>query len=358
MKKLFALCLALAMVLALVACGSTKQQTPTQPTSDPVQTQPKDEPKDEPKEPAATEPAGLGDYPNKNIAWVVPVAAGSATDLVTRAVADRLDLGTTISVENITGGAQTIGANEVMSRAADGYTLLSFANAGLISQPLLNPDIGYGLKDFRLLAMLAPTCKATVTVSKDSEIKTAQDWVDFVTSGKQFTYAVPGSGGYGHISMLNVLGQLNSTTGTGVAYDGNNGAYTALLTGEVDFCIVDDNFVFTHYNQDECNVLGCVSMTPSSYLEGVPALSDYGLKDLDALGGWKVLAIRSDTPDEIVEFIKAKVNDVLGSADYTEYLKTSGYGAFDSLMSEEEITSLVEKAYEIYGTSLKNAGLM
>ena len=344
MKKVFALCLVLAMMLSLAACGGTKKE------------EVKEETKTETTE--TTEETGLGDYPSHNISWVVPVAAGSATDLVTRAVSDRLDLGATIAIENITGGAQTIGANEVMSREADGYTLLSFANAGLISQPLLNPDIGYGLEDFRLLAMLAPTCKATVTVSKDSDIKTAQDWVDFVTSGEPFTYAVPGSGGYGHISMLNVLGQLNSTSGTGVAYDGNNGAYTALLTGEVDFCIVDDNFIFNYYNQGECNVLGCVSMSPSSYLDGVPALSDYGLTDLDALGGWKVLAIRSETPDEIVEYIKAEVNEVLGSDDYTEYLKTSGYGAFDTLMTEEELTDLVEKAYEIYGESLKGAGLM
>ena len=344
MKKVFALCLVLAMMLSLAACGGTKKE------------EVKEETKTETTE--TTEETGLGDYPSHNISWVVPVVAGSATDLVTRAVSDRLDLGATIAIENITGGAQTIGANEVMSREADGYTLLSFANAGLISQPLLNPDIGYGLEDFRLLAMLAPTCKATVTVSKDSDIKTAQDWVDFVTSGEPFTYAVPGSGGYGHISMLNVLGQLNSTSGTGVAYDGNNGAYTALLTGEVDFCIVDDNFIFNYYNQGECNVLGCVSMSPSSYLDGVPALSDYGLTDLDALGGWKVLAIRSETPDEIVEYIKAEVNEVLGSDDYTEYLKTSGYGAFDTLMTEEELTDLVEKAYEIYGESLKGAGLM
>ena len=216
----------------------------------------------------------------------------------------------------------------------------------------------YSLDDFRLLAMLAPDCKATITVSKDSDIQTAQDWIDFVTSGKPFTYAVPGSGGYGHISMLNVLNQLNSTSGTGVAYDGNNGAYTALLSGEVDFCVVDDNFVFNYYNQGECNVLGCISMSPSGYLDGVPALSDYGLTDLDALGGWKVLAIRSETPDAIVEYIKEEVNKVLASDDYQEYLKTSGYGEFDSLLTEDELTELVEKAYTIYEESMKAAGMM
>lgn len=346
MRKLLVLVLTLAFAMSLAACGTKGQPT----TDDPVTTDPAGT-----EDPASTD---LGDYPNHNISWVVPVAAGSATDLVTRAVAERLDLGTTISIENITGGAQTIGANEVMSRDADGYTLLSFANAGLISQPILNPDIGYGLEDFRLLAMLAPDCKATVTVSKDSDIKTARDWIDFVTSGEPFTYAVPGSGGYGHISMLNVLGQLNSTTGTGVAYEGNNGAYTALLTNEVDFCIVDDNFIFNYYNQGECNVLGCVSMSPSSYLDGVPALSDYGLTDLDALGGWKVLTIRSETPDAIVEYIKEEVNKVLGSENYKTYLETSGYGAFDSLLTEDELTDLVKKAYDIYSESLKNAGLM
>lgn len=340
MKKLLAMMLTLAMALSLAACGTQEPAASSGSAG------------------SGSQENGLGDYPSQNISWVVPVAAGSATDLVTRAVAERLDLGTTISIENITGGAQTIGANEVMARAADGYTLLSFANAGLISQPILNPDIGYGLEDFRLLAMLAPDCKATVTVSKDSGIQTAQDWIDFVTSGEPFTYAVPGSGGYGHISMLNVLGQLGSTSGTGVAYDGNNGAYTALLTGEVDFCVVDDNFIFNYYDQGECNVLGCIAEEPSSYLDGVSALSEYGLTGLDALGGWKILAIRSDTPDEIVEYIKGKVSEVLSSEEYAQYLETSGYGAFSSQLSEEEVTELVKKAYDIYSESLKNAGLM
>jgi tripartite-type tricarboxylate transporter receptor subunit TctC len=79
---------------------------------------------------------------------------------------------------------------------------------------------------------------------------------------------------------------------------------------------------------------------------------------LDALGGWKILAIRSDTPDEIVEWVKEQVNEVLGSDDYSEYLENNGYGAFEGLMTEEELTELVEKAYEIYGDSMKNAGLM
>ena len=79
---------------------------------------------------------------------------------------------------------------------------------------------------------------------------------------------------------------------------------------------------------------------------------------MDALGGWKILAIRSDTPDEIVEWVKEQVNEVLGSDDYSEYLENNGDGAFEGLMTEEELTELVEKAYEIYGDSMKNAGLM
>ena len=112
MKKLFAMLLALTLTLSLAACGAKEDQTPNEPAQpDSAETE-------------TPEDTGLGDYPKQNISWVVPVAAGSATDLVTRAVAERLDFGTTISVENITGGAQTIGANEVMSRDADGYTLL------------------------------------------------------------------------------------------------------------------------------------------------------------------------------------------------------------------------------------------
>lgn len=346
MKKLFALVVAAAMTLSLVACGA-KEETPAASSAPAVSA------------PAASEEDnGLGDYPNQTISWIVPVNAGTPTDLASRQIADLIDLDANIAVENVTGGNQTIGINEALSRAADGYTIMSLANAGLITQPLMNPDIGYGLEDLKLLAMITPACMATITVNNDSSIKTYEDWVEFVTTHDEFTFAVPNSGGYGHLSILSVLSQLGVTGGKAIAYDGNNGAYQAMLSGEVDFAISDDNVIYTYHNDGTCNTIVCLANESSYYLPDVPAISDYGIEKMDSLAGWKIIGVSADTPDAIVDYLKEKIDEVLSSDVYAQYLLDNGCGAFSSIQSSEEITALVEEAFVLYGEILTDAGLM
>ncbi|MBP3701259.1 MAG: tripartite tricarboxylate transporter substrate binding protein [Lachnospiraceae bacterium] len=298
-------------------------------------------------------------YPSKPISWIVPVAAGTGTDLVTRQVVDQLDLGVTISVENVVGGAQTIGTNDALSRGADGYTLLSIANAGLISQPLLNPDIGYSLDDLEIIAMLTPDCMPTITVSNDSEIKSVEDWINFVTTTEEFSYGIPSSGGYGHLTMLYVFEQLGVKGGKAIQYDGNNGSYQALLNGEVSFCIADDNFIFPYVEQGACNTLVCVSNVSSAYLPTVPNMSDRGWDGLDALAGWKILCVHADTPDDVVEYLKEKVFEVLNSETFAEFLVNGGYGSWPegTAPSSEDTLARVKQAYTLYDQILTSAGL-
>ena len=108
-------------------------------------------------------------YPSGVVSWIAPVAAGAAVDLPTRACAELLDFGTVV-VENIAGASQTLGTAEAASRAADGQTLLTMANACGISQPILNPELAYSLDDFRFLTMLTPSVQATICVKKGSEL--------------------------------------------------------------------------------------------------------------------------------------------------------------------------------------------
>ena len=67
------------------------------------------------------------DYPNRAITMVVPFAAGGATDVIARIVAEGMSrhLGKPIIIENVAGAGGTIGSIRVMRAAPDGYTLLT-----------------------------------------------------------------------------------------------------------------------------------------------------------------------------------------------------------------------------------------
>src|SRR5262249_54598362 len=73
-------------------------------------------------------PAAAQDWPTRNITVIVPLGAGSASDIIARVVAEQLgkQLGQTIVVENRPGAGGTIGANAVAKSAADGYTILAY----------------------------------------------------------------------------------------------------------------------------------------------------------------------------------------------------------------------------------------
>lgn len=297
----------------------------------------------------------LNGYPDHSISWIVCMAAGSGTDLAVRKL---VDLGADITVENITGGSQTVGINDGLARGGDGYTIISMANAGIITQPIMNPDVGFGLDDLKMIAMLTPECTATIAVSKDSPLNSYEDWVNFVTSHDDFTYALTATGGYGQLGILNVLKQIGAPQGTGASYDGGAGAYQALINGETDFAILDDNAVYTNYENGEVKVLGTIYSSRSYYLPDVPALSEFGLTDLDVLGGWKFIAVSAETPDEIVDYLSGRILEALESEEYNQAMIDSGFGSFEEVIAGDELTELLEKTAGFYQEILTEYGMM
>lgn len=350
MKKMLALLLTLIMLVFLTACGGQSETLSTD--SNFTQT----------SEPAASEPVqetnDLGGYPDHTISWIVCMGAGSGTDLAVRQLMDFVDLGADISVENITGGSQTVGINDGLSRGGDGYTIISMANAGLITQPIMNPDVGFTLSDLRMIAMLTPECTATISVAKDSPLNTYEDWKEFVTSSDNFTYALTATGGYGQLGILNVLKQIGAPQGTSASYDGGAGAYQALINGETDFAILDDNAVYSNYEAGEVKVLGTIYSERSFYLPDVPALSEFGLEGLDVLGGWKFITVSAETPDNIVEYLSEKLMEGLQSEGYNQAMIDSGFGSFKYVMAGDELTELMEKTVVFYEEILREYGMM
>ena len=300
----------------------------------------------------------LNGYPDHSISWIVCMAAGSGTDLAVRKLVDLVDLGADITVENITGGSQTVGINDGLARGGDGYTIISMANAGIITQPIMNPDVGFGLDDLKMIAMLTPECTATIAASKDSPLNSYEDWVNFVTSHDDFTYALTATGGYGQLGILNVLKQIGAPQGTGASYDGGAGAYQALINGETDFAILDDNAVYTNYENGEVKVLGTIYSSRSYYLPDVPALSEFGLTDLDVLGGWKFIAVSAETPDEIVDYLSGRILEALESEEYNQAMIDSGFGSFEEVIAGDELTELLEKTAVFYQDILTEYGMM
>lgn len=351
MYKLLVAILSFALICGLLgACGTT----PPAPT----------EPADATDAPAVETDGGTGEatqpegYPEQTITWIVPAAAGAAIDLPTRALIEQLDLGdgAKVVVENIDGASQTIGTAEAKNRDADGYTLLTAANGGMLLQPSL-VDLTYDtFEDFRHIAMIASPDPFAVAVSEDSGLQSFDELLEKLESGERLTWSAANPGSIGQLALLAAFDQLGITSAEFVPFNGSPEVITALLGGHIDFMVMDAAVVSQRVEQGQVRALVSLSSSPIESLPDVPCIEDYGVTDADLFQGYKWLAVRSDTPDDIVEWIKLKVNEATQSEEYQQYLIDNHFGKLE-VYTEEEITEIARESYEVCGEMLTELGM-
>lgn len=299
-------------------------------------------------------------YPVKGIGWIAPVGAGSAVDLPIRAIADRLKLGVGVAVENIVGGSQTIGIGEAFRRRADGYTLISMANAGGITQPLMN-DLPYKPDDFIPLAMITPPTVTTITVRPDSPLKSTQDVLDLFKSGEQYSYGTSNAGGFAHLAMVKILQQLGhygDPNGRMILYNGGTSELVAAtLNGEVDFVLLDVNDSYPRVKSGDIRVITIVHDEKNEFFPDTEIISDFGIKDINLFVGLKWVSIRKGTPPAIVEWLRQEINGVIAGEDYQNFLKRTGYTGLKTY-SAAELDDYFARATREFETVMRETGLI
>lgn len=354
-NRILAFALSLTFVTAcLASCGKPAATNPNSNSSAVSSASASSGSADTSSEPALGEKPA--DYPTENITWIVPAAAGAAIDLPTRALIESLDLGANIVVENIAGASQTIGTAEAKNRDADGYTLLTAANGGMLLQPSL-VDLTYDtFKDFRHIAMIASPDPMAIAVSADSDISSIEDLLGKLEQGERVTWSFSNSGGVGHLAGLDLMSQKGYSSAEFVPFNGSAEVITALLGNHIDFIILDASVIAQRVSQGQVKALAVLADEELATLPGVPAIADYGVENMGAYVGFKWLAVRADTPDEIVEYLKAQVNEATQTEEFQQYLTDNFFAPLD-VYTEEEVTEMITSSFNSCGEMLTQLGL-
>lgn len=119
-------------------------------------------------------------YPDGPVTYVVPYNPGGSADPVGREFARLFGkaVGTSIIVENLPGGDETIGISSVLESDPDGQTIGMSSAAGIVFGPLVTPDLSYhGVEDYTPIAMMVRSPNA-VFVPKDSPYETIEDFIE------------------------------------------------------------------------------------------------------------------------------------------------------------------------------------
>ena len=268
--------------------------------------------------------AAQAPYPNAPVRIIVPFAAGGASDLVARTVAERLQAlwGQGVVIENIGGGGSNIGVAALARAKPDGYTLgLINASSHGMNKWLYKEKLAYDpLRDFAPVSQLAITPNVLVVNPEKVPAKTVPEFIALL---KQKPNALNfGSSGVGtslHVGM-ELFQQTTGTKLTHVPYRGSGPMMVDLLSGQLDVALDGAAVAWPYVEAGKLRALATSIPQRASFLPDLPALSEF-LPGFDVTA-WHGLAAPAGTPKEIVEKVSRDVRGILETPEIRDRLAT------------------------------------
>lgn len=267
---------------------------------------------------AATPASAQQPYPTRPVRIVVAFPAGGATDVITRAVSQRLSemWGQPIVVENKGGAATQIGTEFVGKATPDGYTLLATSDATFAFNPSLYRKLSYDVNDFVPVSGLGVVNQVLVT-SPGAPFKTVADLIaQAKVKPHEINYGTMGAGTSGHINMA-MFERMAGVELVPVHYRGGAPLVTDLLGGHVQTGFVSLTLVAEQVKAGRLRALGVGSLKRSPRLPDVPSIAEAALPGYDAVTWFGLFAPRG-TPPEIVAKVNADVQHVLADPVFQE----------------------------------------
>jgi tripartite-type tricarboxylate transporter receptor subunit TctC len=251
---------------------------------------------------AATQPAQASDtYPSKPVRIIVPFNAGGSTDVVARAVAQRLtkELDSSFIVENKAGGGSAIGTAQVARSTPDGYTLL-FTTSYLSLNYALMKNPGYDpVKDFSPVSNLA-FMPMVLLVKADLPVKTVADVIKLAKAKPNgLNYSSSGVGGPPHFAGVT----FNNLAGVQITHIPYNGAAPALVdvaSGLIDMSFSTFSSALPLLKGGKVRAIAVASKERFPEFPDVPTFTESGLPGMDMPTMYALLA-PANTPKPIVD---------------------------------------------------------
>jgi tripartite-type tricarboxylate transporter receptor subunit TctC len=274
---------------------------------------------------AGTLPAWGADYPDKPVHLVVPFPPGGLTDVLGRLVAERLakKLGQPFVVENKAGAGTMLAAGAVAKAPPDGYTLMVATSTTLGISPALY-DTPFRIGDLTGVAMLGDVTLLLIA-RPDFPAGNAAELVAAVRAKPGgYNFASPGSGTVHHL-LMEMLKAQEKLTMTHVPYQGSGQALTDLMSGRIDFMLIDVSVGMPQVRAGKVKLLAVASSKRSTLAPDTPTLTEtYPKLDLQA---WQSIAAPAGTPAPIVARLHDEINQELASAEFREQLSKVGVEA-------------------------------
>ena len=303
---------------------------------------------------AATEVAAQG-YPSRPVRMVLPFPAGAPSDLVGRAIGQKLSeqVGQNFVPDNRPGAGGNLALGMVAKSVPDGYTVLVSSPTIAIS-PSLYSKLSYdAMKDLAPVARLA-SIENVMVVHPSVPARTLKQFVALARARPGvLNYGSGGPGTTNHLAN-ELLKHLEKIDLVHVPYKGATLATVAAMSGEVDEVIVSVASILPLIRQGRVRPLAVLSRKRVASLPDVPTAEEAGIRNFH-MSIWYGLFVPAGTPGEIVTRLNREVVRALESRDLQQSMAAMSIDPWPG--TAEEMGELVRSETARFATVIKSAGL-
>ena len=294
-------------------------------------------------------------YPSRPIKLVVPYPAGALTDLLARAIAERLSgrLNQPVVIENKPGAGTLVGAEFVAKQPPDGYTLLMATSTTLgISPALYRPSPIDPVRDFTPIAQIG-SVDFFLIAAPGFPAKNVREMIDAVKRAPgKYNYASVGSGSPHHLFM-EALKTENGLDIQHVPYKGTGAAIADLLSGQVQLMFADATLAVPNILAGKVIPLGTSSATQTLLIASVPPVAAT-VPGFD-WRAWQGIVAPAALPPAVVDRLSAEMQKIQATQEFRDQLLRFGMEPMPP-NTPQEFAAIIRAEQPRWAKAIKDSG--
>ena len=295
-------------------------------------------------------------YPSRPITVIVPFAGGSASDVVTRIMLNKMsaNMGQPIVVENRPGAGGNIGTAYGAKAAPDGYTWIASGSGPMAANKTLYHDLGYDPeKDFEAVSPFA-FFTIVVVASTKLPVKSLQELIAYAKQHPgELNYGSVGIGSSQHLGGV-YFEQVTGTKLTHVPYRNISQYGPDMIAGTVPLGFQWLPNVLAPLNSGGARPLAVAGKSRLPALPNTPTTIEAGLPDYQA-SGWFAMQLPHGTPREIVHRVNKEMAAAIADPEVRQRFEQQGAEA--KVISPEEATKFVSDEIVKWRGIITKAGI-
>jgi tripartite-type tricarboxylate transporter receptor subunit TctC len=299
-------------------------------------------------------PTHAQDWPSRPVKIVVAFAPGGSADQFGRLIAPELSSAfkQQFFVENRPGNSGTIGSAQVARADNDGYTLLIGGSGPHLTQPAINPNIGYDpLRDFTHIAMIGADSYAWAA-NPALGVKSIAELIALAKTRKDpITSSSPGPGSLGHL----LIEQFKRKAGIDIQHvPAPNSGLTDVLGNHISLTLTAMMTVGEQVKAGQLTALAVTSTERNPVFKGIPTFGEQGFPDVRG-DTWFWLCGPKGLPADVVDKLSAATRRIVKSPKIQEHFRTLALLSKD--LDVAAVQNFIAEEYAFWAPLAKSAGL-